>query len=163
VLTLTIPPPTHTHTSTPKHPYPPTPTPTHACARQAEKVAEKFVANRIKPALQRAQERDIVEVVLESGTYLRGLWDRLNGGGGGGRRALPTGLPMAASSKKEVERMISELGRELESLEKRLQEASKARESKLRKVGGGRAVGAFCCGGRGWWGSARRWPGLLLV
>jgi hypothetical protein len=76
------------------------------------------------------------QVVRESGTYLKGLWDRLNGGGARGGRRLPAGLPLPASSKKEVERIISELGRELESLEKRLQEASKARESKLRKVGG---------------------------
>ncbi|GBF97790.1 hypothetical protein Rsub_10215 [Raphidocelis subcapitata] len=102
---------------------------------KAEKVAEKFVANRIKPALQRAQERDLLEAVRESGAYLRGLWDRLNGSGGGGLRDLPAGLPLPLASKKDVERVIADLGRELESLEKRLQEASKARESKLRKAG----------------------------
>lgn len=77
-------------------------------------------------------------MVRESGSYLKGLWDRLNGGGSR-RSKLPAGLPLPAASKKEVERIISELGRELESLEKRLQDASKARESKLRKVRGARA------------------------
>ena len=110
---------------------------------KAERVAEKFVENRIKPALARAQERDLVEVLQESSSYLRGLWDRLNGGGGGARRALPAGLPLPAASRKEVERVIGELGRELESLEKRLVDASKARESKLRKVRA-RAGGNVC-------------------
>uniref|UniRef100_A0A383VBJ9 Letm1 RBD domain-containing protein n=1 Tax=Tetradesmus obliquus TaxID=3088 RepID=A0A383VBJ9_TETOB len=102
---------------------------------QAEKVAGKFVARRIKPALQRAREKELGQVLSESGQYLRGLWARLNGGGGRRPRALPPALVQPPSSKKDVERRISELTLQLESLEKRLVEASKAREAKLRKAG----------------------------
>eukprot|EP00877_Chromochloris_zofingiensis_P001136 jgi/Chrzof1/11022/Cz05g20210.t1 len=103
---------------------------------QAERVAEKFVAKRIKPALQRAQERRFLEVVAESGKYLRGLWDRLNGSGDrAGSGLVPAQLPLPVSTKKDVERIITELGMELETLERQLQEASKARETKLRKAG----------------------------
>ncbi|KAF6258973.1 hypothetical protein COO60DRAFT_1515473 [Scenedesmus sp. NREL 46B-D3] len=102
---------------------------------QAEKVAGKFVARRIKPALQRAREKELGQVLSESGQYLRGLWARLNGSGGRRPRALPPALVQPPSSKKDVEKRISELTLQLESLEKRLVEASKAREARLRKAG----------------------------
>lgn len=69
----------------------------------AEKVAEKFVAKRIKPALQRAQEKEFLEVVQDSGRYLRGFWDRLNGGGGASGGVLPASLPLPASQREELE------------------------------------------------------------
>ncbi len=73
---------------------------------QAEKVAEQFVARRIKPALERAQQQKLQEVFRESSSYLRGLWVRLNGGGKDGDRGLlPTGLPLPMSTKKEVEKV----------------------------------------------------------
>jgi hypothetical protein len=72
---------------------------------KAEKVAEKFVAKRIKPALQRAQEKEFVEVVTESGRYLRGLWDRLNGGGSTGGWELPNALVLPANRKKETDKV----------------------------------------------------------
>jgi hypothetical protein len=75
------------------------------CAGQAEKVAGKFVARRIKPALQRAREKELGQVLSESGQYLRGLWARLNGGGGRRPRALPPALVQPPSSKKDVERV----------------------------------------------------------
>lgn len=75
------------------------------CNLQAEKVAGKFVARRIRPALQRAREKDLLEVVSESGEYLKGLWARLNGGGGRSRRALPPELVQPPSSKKEIEKV----------------------------------------------------------
>eukprot|EP00879_Flechtneria_rotunda_P008574 GHRR01008984.1.p1 GENE.GHRR01008984.1~~GHRR01008984.1.p1 ORF type:complete len:466 (+),score=187.81 GHRR01008984.1:140-1537(+) len=102
---------------------------------QAEKVAGKFVARRIKPALQRAREKQFIEVLSESTQYLKGLWSRLNGGGGRSKRALPPELVLPPSSKKDIEKHIGELGLQLESLEKRLVEASKAREARLRKAG----------------------------
>jgi hypothetical protein len=74
-------------------------------AMQAEKVAGKFVARRIKPALQRAREKELGQVLSESGQYLRGLWARLNGGGGRRPRALPPALVQPPSSKKDVEKV----------------------------------------------------------
>jgi hypothetical protein len=76
-----------------------------AVQSQAEKVAGKFVARRIKPALQRAREKELGQVLSESGQYLRGLWARLNGGGGRRPRALPPALVQPPSSKKDVEKV----------------------------------------------------------
>lgn len=72
---------------------------------QAEKVAGKFVARRIRPALQRAREKELGEVLSESGEYLKGLWARLNGGGGRSRRALPPELQVPPGTKKEIEKV----------------------------------------------------------
>lgn len=63
------------------------------------------MARRIKPALQRAQEKQIGEVLTEGGQYLRGLWARLNGGGGRRRRALPPELVQPPSSRKGVDKV----------------------------------------------------------
>lgn len=68
-------------------------------------MAGKFVARRIKPALQRAREKQLLEVLSESGAYLRGLWSRLNGGGGRSRRALPPELELPPSTRKAVEKV----------------------------------------------------------
>lgn len=72
---------------------------------QAEKVAGKFVAKRIRPALQRAREKELGEVLSESGEYLKGLWARLNGGGSSSKRALPPALLQPPGSKKEIEKV----------------------------------------------------------
>lgn len=80
---------------------------------QAEKVAGKFVARRIRPALQRAREKELVQVLSESTQYLKGLWARLNGGGGRRQRALPAALVQPPSSKKEIEKVCVWLGRVL--------------------------------------------------
>lgn len=102
---------------------------------QAEKVAEQFVARRIKPAIRRAQESDVRDLLKQSGSYLQGLWIRLNGGGNRSKASLPMDLPLPQSSRKEVELAISQIQLELEGLEKRVQEASKAREARLRNAG----------------------------
>ncbi|MEW5299727.1 MAG: hypothetical protein WDW36_002714 [Sanguina aurantia] len=103
----------------------------------AEKVAERFVASKIKPALRRASERDIVDLIKDSGSYLKGFWIRLNGGGVPNRRDRLVGLqlPLPVATKRESELGIGALSLELESLEKELQEASKVRENRLRKAG----------------------------
>jgi hypothetical protein len=94
--------------------------PTPPLPRGAQ-VAEKFVARRIKPALRKAQESDFLDVVKGTGSYLKGLWIRLNGGGGGGEAALPAGMPLPQSSRKDCELALGQLSLELESLEKKLQ------------------------------------------
>lgn len=79
---------------------------------QAEKVAGKFVAKRIRPALQRAREKELPELLSESRDYLKGLWSRLNGGtAGGSRKALPPELKLPANSQKEVDKVRVCVGR----------------------------------------------------
>jgi hypothetical protein len=170
-------------------------------------VAGKFVERRIRPALQRAREKEPLELLSESRQYLSGLWQRLNGTAGRSRRALPDELPLPPSSSKDVDKVrvrrgwargcvracvraahahrrraidmharvlahdafltracsatqpptrvhrpthpahtppqrINELRLKLEGLDKRLVEASKAREGRLRKAG---AAGVCVC------------------
>lgn len=71
----------------------------------AEKVAERFVASKIKPALRRASERDLVDLIKDSGSYLKGFWIRLNGGGVPNRRDRLVGLqlPLPLATKRESE------------------------------------------------------------
>jgi len=76
---------------------------------QAEKVAGKFVAKRIRPALQRAREKELPELLFESKEYLKGLWSRLNGTAGRRQRALPPELQLPLSSQKEVDKVSLEL------------------------------------------------------
>jgi len=106
---------------------------------RAEKAAEAFVQRRIKPALKRAREQEVGELLHNAGSYLKGLWTRLNGGradaGGAQCGVAALSLPLPTSTARGSEVAISQLGLELDSLEKRLQDASKARETKLRKAG----------------------------
>ncbi|GIL51245.1 hypothetical protein Vafri_7097 [Volvox africanus] len=108
----------------------------------AERAAGEIIANRIKPALKRASEQDLVQVVQDAGSYLKGLWVRLNGGapapgrwGGWKGMVADTELPRPEGTQQRSELAISRLSLDLEALEKRLQEASKKRENKLRKAG----------------------------
>ena len=74
-------------------------------------MAEKFVATRLKPALRRASEREVLDLLKESGAYLKGLWVRLNGGGSrrkGGLLSL--GLPMPTSTKRESDLVGGRVG-----------------------------------------------------
>ncbi|GIL75359.1 hypothetical protein Vretimale_8033, partial [Volvox reticuliferus] len=108
----------------------------------AERAAGELIANRIKPALKRASEQDLLQVVQDTGSYLKGLWVRLNGGAPapgrwGGWRGMVADreLPRPEGTQQRSELAISRLSLDLEALEKRLQEASKKRENKLRKAG----------------------------
>ncbi|KAG2422678.1 hypothetical protein HXX76_015842 [Chlamydomonas incerta] len=106
----------------------------------AERVAGEIIANNIKPALKKASEQDFLEVVKGTSSYLRGLWVRLNGGSPmhpAGLAAQRAGLdlPMPVGSQEQSELAISQLSLELEGLEKKLQDASKTRENRLRKAG----------------------------
>ncbi|GLI62003.1 hypothetical protein VaNZ11_004577 [Volvox africanus] len=108
----------------------------------AERAAGEIIANRIKPALKRASEQDLLQVVQDTGSYLKGLWVRLNGGspapgrwGGWKGVVADKELPRPEGTQQRSELEISRLSLDLEALEKRLQEASKKRENKLRKAG----------------------------
>lgn len=68
-------------------------------------AAGKFVAKRIRPALQRAREKELPELLLESRDYLKGLWSRLNGTAGRSRKALPAELKLPAGSQKDVDKV----------------------------------------------------------
>jgi hypothetical protein len=106
----------------------------------AEKVAGS-VAKRLPGAVQKVRRlppRDVLTGLQRTATYTRNVWVRLNGGrvpGGGGAVRLPDGLPVPTSTKEQQTKRISELTARVEGLEKRLQDASKARESRLRKAG----------------------------
>eukprot|EP00798_Chlamydomonas_sp_ICE-L_P020032 gene20032-26750_t len=103
---------------------------------QAEKIAEKFLDKRLKPALRRAGETEFVDLVKNSTTYLKGLWVRLNGGSDRMHDSMKDlGLPIPTSTLKDSEMVIGMLSTQLDTLEGKLQDASKTRESKLRKAG----------------------------
>jgi hypothetical protein len=64
----------------------------------------QFVATRIKPALRKARETEFVDLVRETGQYLKGLWVRLNGGGSRMREPpLSPDLPLPASTRTETD------------------------------------------------------------
>ncbi|CAL8462025.1 g1556 [Coccomyxa elongata] len=126
---------------------------------QAERAVEKFVARRLKavqPGLEKARATPVSAVVggLSSGAaYAKGLWVRLNGGGrrhsiggntgdgvGNTSALLPSQLPAPVPTRAQRSAAIATLSREIDALEQKLQEASKVRETKVRRAGiGGRA------------------------
>ncbi|KAK9908964.1 hypothetical protein WJX75_005261 [Coccomyxa subellipsoidea] len=118
---------------------------------QAERAVEKFVSRKLKavqPGLQKARATPVSTVVggLSSGAaYAKGLWVRLNGGGrrGGGNVAsgpLPYQLPAPVATRAQRAAAIAALSKDIDALEQKLQEASKVRETKVRRAGiGGRA------------------------
>ncbi len=64
----------------------------------------QFVATRIKPVLRKAREGELVDMVKETGVYLRGLWIRLNGGGSRiNEPALSPDLPRPTGTSKDVD------------------------------------------------------------
>ncbi|KAI3427991.1 hypothetical protein D9Q98_006379 [Chlorella vulgaris] len=107
---------------------------------KAEKAAEQFVARRLQPAVARVKQTSpegVVEGLKSSASWARGLWNRLNGSPGQplGKDAAPFGLPLPASTEEQRKQATAQLNVQLDGLEKKLQEASKARESRLRKAG----------------------------
>jgi LETM1-like protein len=106
---------------------------------EAERVAERFLARRLQPAVARVRETSpegLIEGVQKSATWARGLWDRLNGSAyDGASSAAPSGLPLPLTLESDGAAAVDALHGEIEELEKKLQEASKARETRLRKAG----------------------------
>lgn len=104
----------------------------------AERVAEAFVARKLQPAVARVRRtspQGVVQGIKSSAVWARDLWTRLNGGSAAGARDAPQGLPLPTSSEEARKRRVAALNVEIEALEERLQEASKTRESRLRKAG----------------------------
>ena len=106
---------------------------------EAEKAAERFLARRVQPAVARVRDTSpevLIEGVQRSATWAAGLWGRLNGSAAdGGLSAAPSDLPLPTASDGERAATVDALHGEIEELEKKLQEASKARENRLRKAG----------------------------
>ncbi|KAL4443418.1 hypothetical protein ABPG75_011155 [Micractinium tetrahymenae] len=106
---------------------------------KAEKAAEYFVARRLQPAVQRVKETSpegVVEGLKTSAVWARGLWNRLNGSPGQPLdKDAPFGLPLPMGSEEQRKQHMQQLNMQLDALEKKLQDASKARESRLRKAG----------------------------
>lgn len=104
---------------------------------QAEKVAGS-VAKRLPGAVQKVRElppQDLLDGVRRGAAYAQGVWVRLNGGGkDASELRLPEGLTVPAGTKDAQQRRINDLGLRVEALEKQLQDASKAREQRLRKT-----------------------------
>ena len=70
----------------------------------------------------------VVTGVRGGAVYARGLWDRLNGGGRRVERSgMPFGLPAPRAQKERRAAAVSALLRDIDSLEQRVQEASKVR------------------------------------
>ncbi|KAL0029741.1 hypothetical protein WJX79_006839 [Trebouxia sp. C0005] len=107
---------------------------------KAEKRVGEFVARRLSPAVQRVRKTPVrrwFSGVRSGAGYVGGLWGRLNGTA---RRdsianCLPEGLPFPSSTREACQGTIQSLRMEVDALEKKLQESSKLRESRLRKAG----------------------------
>lgn len=106
---------------------------------KAERVAEQFVAKQLQPAVRRVRETSpegVVAAVKASATWVGGVWDRLNGTAfRAGADGIPTNLPGLVTTEEQRSANIAKLSLEIDELEKKLQEASKIRESRLRKAG----------------------------
>ncbi|KAK9810635.1 hypothetical protein WJX73_006190 [Symbiochloris irregularis] len=112
----------------------------------AEKAVNKFVARRLQPAVQKVRGTPLkrwASGARVGADYVSGLWKRLNGNAppsmtetlmtarGGPLWDLP--WPKADADLRASQ--ISMLSHNIDTLEKKLQEASKTREVKLRKTG----------------------------
>lgn len=106
---------------------------------EAERVAERFVARRLQPAVARVRgtsPQGFITSVKSGALWARGVWDRLNGAAvSGGGTGAPEGLPLPTSTDAERAAVIKGLHGEIEELENKLIEASKLRETRLRKAG----------------------------
>ena len=134
---------------------------------EAERAVEQFFARRLQPAVAaaaRAPPEDWLDGARSSAKYVKGLWDRLNGGGrrnGNGRAttaaaeasaaaasattaaAAPpaSALPLPPLASTRASRAVSRaaLASDVAALEAALQGASAAREARVRAVFSGPA------------------------
>lgn len=108
---------------------------------EAERVAERFVSRRLQPAVARVKvssPQGVIQSLQGGAVWARGLWERLNGAGREGAlggAGAPEGLPLPSLKENERAAAIDDLHKEIEELERKLQESSKARETRLRKAG----------------------------
>ena len=85
-----------------------------------------------------------------SAFYARGLWDRLNGGGRRPERSgMPFGLLAPRAQRERRVAAIARLLREINALEQRVQEASKARHLCTLKAGGAHSLTQHVCSAAG--------------
>ncbi|KAL3132082.1 hypothetical protein ABBQ32_008692 [Trebouxia sp. C0010 RCD-2024] len=107
---------------------------------KAEKRVGEFVARRLSPAVQRVRKTPVrrwLSGVRSGAGYVGGLWARLNGTARRESMAncLPEGLPYPSSTREQSSGVLHALRVEIDALEKKLQDSSKLRESRLRKAG----------------------------
>lgn len=106
---------------------------------KVERVAEKFVSQQLQPAVKRVRENPegVLDALKGSAVWAGGLWDRLNGKAASyGGAAAPSNLPsLSGTTEEQRQETIAALSMSIDELEKKLQEASKARENRLRKAG----------------------------
>jgi len=110
---------------------------------QGEQQLEKYIMKKVAPFVKSRVEvslqnpGSLLDGAKSVKDYGAGLWERLNGKGSGSRVVKPgeLGLPSPSSSKQEVEKEIEGLSSEIDALEKRVQEASKSREARVRSSG----------------------------
>jgi hypothetical protein len=106
---------------------------------KAERVAEQFVSQQLQPAVKRVRENPegVLNALKGSAVWAGGLWDRLNGKAASyGGAAAPSNLPsLSGTTEEQRQETIAALSMSIDELEKKLQEASKARENRLRKAG----------------------------
>ena len=112
---------------------------------KAEKAAEKLV-ERVRASSKgwrTMQNSDRASTINATASYMKGVWIRLNGGGKTGLDLvpLPEGLPRPAAISKKTKDAFAMgnaseiISIEVDKLDKELREASKLRETKLRKAG----------------------------
>ena len=102
----------------------------------AEKAVEAFFARRLQPAVAAARDAGVAGGAKAAASYAKGLWDRLNGGG---RRGVTPGgalaaLPPLAGTKAARTAAAASLAADVAALERKLNDASKAREARLRSA-----------------------------
>lgn len=107
-----------------------------ASAQQCQKSLTVILPSARTSRRVQARETPVTAVIigLRGGTsYARGLWDRLNGGGRRAERSgMPFGLPAPRAQREARVAAIARLLRDINALEQRLQEASKARSPYFR-------------------------------
>jgi len=102
--------------------------------------AVERVNTTIRSSVRKAEEEidkireTPVEAVADFGKYARGVWTRLNGGEGESQ-ALVTDLPRPQLMRKDREQNQLELTLEVAERDKAFKEASRDRETRLRKEG----------------------------
>lgn len=102
--------------------------------------AERFVSKKLQPAVARVRHEvsspvDVIEGFQRSASWAKGLWARLNGGARSSSSAAPADLPLPQNTAEIQAATVEQLNSEIEELESKLQDASKARETRLRKAG----------------------------
>lgn len=104
---------------------------------EAERAAERFVALRLQPAVAKVRDtKGIIEGVKSGASWAKDVWGRLNGVPLDAMTVNgPSGLPLMTTTEADRTAAAGALHGEIEELEKKLQEASKARENRLRKAG----------------------------